>query len=74
MSNNNLLRLPAAVQFVSLLEATFIDFLSGQAQHMDADILLRLAQLADLLGLSSLLDTAAELLIALPWYKSSAAS
>ena len=56
------------MQFESL-EATCIDYLCGQAQHMDADLLLCLAQLADHLGLSSLLDTAAEFLIALPWYK-----
>ena len=62
------LRLLAAMQFEAL-EATCVDYLCGQAQHMDADALLCLAQLADHLGLSSLLDTAAEHLIALPWFK-----
>ena len=64
------LRLPAAVQF-ELPKAICVDYLCGQAQHMDA--LLNLAQLADQLG-SSLLDTAAEILIALPWYKNMSAA
>ena len=43
-------------------------YLSDQAQHMDAAGLLRLAQLAEHLGLLPLLDTAADHLIALPWH------
>ena len=54
------------MQFVSL-EATCVEYLSDQAQHMKANGLLCLAQLADRLGLSPLLDTAAEHLIVLPW-------
>ena len=44
-------------------------YLRQQVQHMDADGLLCLAQLADHLGLTYLLDRAAEHLIALPWHK-----
>lgn len=56
------------MQFVPL-ETTCVTFLSGQAQHMDAEGLCCLAQLADHLGLSCLLDTAAERLIQMPWHK-----
>lgn len=63
-----LLTLPASVQFVSL-ENTCVEYLSDQARHMKADGLLCLAQLADHLGLSSLLDTAADHLITLPWHE-----
>ena len=58
----------AAVQFVSL-ESACVEYLSGQAQQLDAAELLCLAQLADHLGLSPLLDRAAEYLIVLPWHK-----
>ena len=58
----------AAVQFVSL-ESACMEYLSGRAQQFDASELLCLAQLADHLGLSPLLDTAAEHLIALPWHE-----
>lgn len=44
-------------------------FLSSQAQHMEAEGLCCLAQLADHLGLSGLLDIAAEQLIQMPWHK-----
>lgn len=55
------------VQFETL-EAACMGYLSDQAQHMDAAGLLRLAQFADHLGLSPLLDTASAHLIALPWH------
>lgn len=51
------------------LETTCMTFLSSQAQHMEAEGLCCLAQLADHLGLSCLLDTAAEWLIQMPWHK-----
>ena len=51
------------------METTCIEYLGGQAEHVEADGLLCLAQLADHLGLSSLLETAAEHLIMLPWHK-----
>ncbi|KAL3151452.1 hypothetical protein ABBQ38_012458 [Trebouxia sp. C0009 RCD-2024] len=63
-----LLVLANAVGFVSL-ENTCVEYLSDQARHMKADGLLCLAQLADHLGLSSLLDTAADHLITLPWHE-----
>ncbi len=56
------------MQFVSL-ETACIDYLCVQAQKMTGDALLCLAKLADHLGLSSLLETAAEALIKLPWEK-----
>lgn len=43
-------------------------YLCGQAQHMKARALVHLAQLADHLGLSSLLDAAAESVVVLPWH------
>ena len=46
-----------------------MEYLNGQAPHMMADGLLCLAQLADHLGPSSLLDTAAKHLITLPWHE-----
>ena len=46
-----------------------MEFLTYQAHHMEADELLRLAQLADHLGLPTLLHKAADHLIALPWHK-----
>lgn len=55
------------MQFVSL-ETTCVDFLTWQSQDMTAEEYLSLAQLADHLGLSSLLDTAAEMLIQMPWH------
>ena len=55
----------AAVQFVSL-ESACMGSLTGQAQHLDASELLCLAQLTDHLGLSPLLDTAAEHLTVVP--------
>ena len=60
--------LPLAVQFESL-ETACVEFLSGQAQHMDASGLLNLAQFADHLGLTSLLNTAAERLTEMPWHE-----
>jgi len=54
------------VQFVSL-ETACIDYLCVQAQRMTGDALICLAKLADHLGLLSLLETAAEALIKLPW-------
>lgn len=62
-----LLVLANAVGFVSL-ETTCADFLTWQSQDMTAEEYLSLAQLADHLGLSSLLDTAAEMLIQMPWH------
>ena len=56
------------VQFVSL-ETACIDYLCLQAQQMTGDALICLAKLADHLGLLSLLETAAEALIKLPWEK-----
>lgn len=44
-------------------------FLSIQAAYLEAEELLSLAKLADHLGLSSLLNTAADRLIKLPWHK-----
>ena len=58
---------PAFVQ-IELLEGACIEYLAGEAEHMDSNGLLCLAQLADHLGLTSLLDTAAEHLILLPWH------
>ena len=52
--------------FVSL-ETACADYLHVQAQTMTGDSLICLAKLADHLGLSSLLETAAEALIKLPW-------
>lgn len=67
MSNvEAVLVLANAVGFVSL-ETACIDYLCVQAQKMTGDALLCLAKLADHLGLSSLLETAAEALIKLPW-------
>ena len=54
--------------FVSL-ETACIDYLCVQAQQMTGDAFICLAKLADHLGLSSLLETAAEALIKLPWEK-----
>jgi len=56
------------VQFVSL-ETACADYLRVQAPKMTGDALICLAKLADHLGLSSLLETAAEALIKLPWAK-----
>lgn len=56
------------MQFESL-EATCVKYLSDQAQHMDASGRLKLAEFADHLGLTSLLESTAEHLIQLPWHK-----
>ena len=56
------------MQFVSL-ETACANYLGVQAQKMKGDALLCLAKLADHLGLSSLVETAAEALIKLPWEK-----
>lgn len=55
------------MQFVSL-EMTCEEYLKHHAEHMRAHELLRLAQLADHLGLPTVLDTAANRLIRLPWH------
>ncbi len=56
------------MQFVSL-ETACADYLRVQAPKMTGDALICLAKLADHLGLSSLLGTAAEALMKLPWEK-----
>lgn len=60
-------KLTGSLQFVSL-ESACVKFLTCQAPHLGGNGLLSLAQLADHLGLSSLLETAAEYLIKLPWH------
>lgn len=66
----NSLSSSAKLAFVQIesLEGACIEYLAGEAEHMDSNRLLCLAQLADHLGLTSLLDTAAEHLILLPWH------
>ncbi|KAL0033575.1 hypothetical protein WJX79_004573 [Trebouxia sp. C0005] len=67
MSNvEAVLVLANAVGFASL-ETACTDYLHVQAQKMTGDALICLAKLADHLGLSSLLETAAEALIKMPW-------
>ena len=56
----------ASVQFVSL-EKVCAQYLSNQAHRMQGHALYCLAQLADHLGLSALLEAAAEALIKQPW-------
>ncbi|KAL0034845.1 hypothetical protein WJX77_009549 [Trebouxia sp. C0004] len=71
MSNAKaVLFLANAVGFVAL-ETACTDYLCVQAQQMTSDALISicLAKLADHLGLSPLLETAAAALIKLPWEK-----
>lgn len=46
-----------------------MEFIDSQAIDLEAEELLSVAELADHLGLSSLLDTTADRLIQLPWHK-----